>query len=336
MKTCLHVAAHTVCRSLLCLLLATAWLPANSARAVALPPEVANTLQQRVDAFVQAPGYQPIKVEAVLDEDWYKRFQKSEESALPPDAKLDPVTRSVLLFVSQEAPLERARYRITRHQRSLGGEWSDIRHSYIEITRYNLAPIHHRQLKHDYGEHAAAAGPELLSPDVSWRLVTTELMGQRASITAASRRELSPFDASRALCLGLPCLALGGVEPAQDAGFRSMPAPELAPAIYRGWAEPPAQPEIAIAPPARIAEELFHLATGEDDELHEGASLEQPELVILIDWNSGGQDHNSQALLHVSSLMDDALSDFWIKRLEIPESVEWQRMDVTRHRRRNN
>src|SRR3546814_18075534 len=102
----------------------------------------------------------------MLDEDWYARFDGAGESALPPDADLGPVTRSVLLFASQEAPLDTARYRITRHQSSPGGDWPDVRHSYIEVTRYNLAPGLHRDNVATYGEHAAPASPAVPRPEV--------------------------------------------------------------------------------------------------------------------------------------------------------------------------
>src|SRR3546814_890774 len=108
--------------------------------AVVLPEEVAKKLEQRIDAFVDAPGHERLDVNAMLDGDWYARFEGAGEFALPPDADVDPVTRGMLLFTSKEAPLDTARYRITRHQSSLGGDWPDVRHSYIEITRYNLAP----------------------------------------------------------------------------------------------------------------------------------------------------------------------------------------------------
>src|SRR3546814_2689139 len=74
---------------------------------------VAQALQGRIDAFVGAPGFEPLDTRAMLDEDWYARFDGAGESALPPDADLDPVTRGLLLFASQEAPLDTARYRIT-------------------------------------------------------------------------------------------------------------------------------------------------------------------------------------------------------------------------------
>src|SRR3546814_18541964 len=94
--------------------------------------------------------------------DWSSDVCSSDlEAALPPDANLDPVTRGLLLFASQEAPLDTARYRITRHQSSPGGDWPDVRHSYIEITRYNLAPGLHRDNVATYGEHAAPATPEI-------------------------------------------------------------------------------------------------------------------------------------------------------------------------------
>src|SRR3546814_12343820 len=96
---------------------------APAAWAVVLPEEVAKKLEQRIDAFVDAPGHERIDVDAMLDGDWYARFQGAGESALPPDAALDPVPRGMLLFISKDAPLHTARSRLTRHQSSPGGDW---------------------------------------------------------------------------------------------------------------------------------------------------------------------------------------------------------------------
>ncbi|MGY0798143.1 hypothetical protein ACW7G0_03685 [Lysobacter sp. A286] len=311
---------------------------APAAHSLVLPAELGQQLEQRIDAFVAAPGYEELDVESMVDQDWYARFPNAGESALLPDADLDPVTRSMLLFDSREAPLgadgipARARYRITRHQRSLGDDWSDVRHSYIEITRYNLAPSWHRMLVAEYGDRAAPAGPARELPHVSWRLVTTGVMGQRAAVVAASRRVITPDEASQAMCLGRPCLALEPMEPTDAGDFEPMPAPELAPAIYRGATVSQSEPEFAIAAPARIAQALFQLATGEYDELHEGATPERPEITMLIGLNSSGQERNSSALMHLTALMDDATSASWIQRLEAPGNVEWQRVDVARSR----
>lgn len=322
-----------VIRLFSCGALASLCLFIGAAYAVVLPPDVAQVLHGRIDAFVGATGFEPLDTEAMLDDDWYARFESAGESAQPPDADLDPVTRGLLLFTSREAPLDAARYRITRHQRALDGDWSDVRHSYIEITRYNLAPALHRDNVATYGEHAAPAGPAVELPHVSWRLVTTGLMGQRAHVVAASRRVVGPDEAERAMCLdGLACLALDGFEPGDGSGFAAMPAPEVAPAGYRGAAFPPGQPEFAIASPVRIAQEMFRIASGEYDELHEGATLANPEMVLVIGFGSGGQDLNSQALMHLTSLMDDAISERWIRRLEFSGTVEWQRSDVARSR----
>src|SRR3546814_9390835 len=73
---------------------------------------------------------------------------------------------------------------------------------------------------------------------------------------------------------------------------------------------------------------MFRIAAGEYDELHEGATLANPEMTLVIGFGSGGQDRNSQALMHLTSLMDDATSERWIRRLEVPGTVEWQRFDV--------
>src|SRR3546814_16780677 len=152
-----------VIRSFACSALAVVCLSIGAAHAVVLPPDVAQALQGRIDAFVGAPGFEPLDTRAMLDEDWYARFDGAGESALPPDADLGPVTRSVLLFASQEAPLDTARYRITRHQSSPGGAWTDVRHSYIEVTRYNLASGLHHDTSATYGDTPAEHREEKVS-----------------------------------------------------------------------------------------------------------------------------------------------------------------------------
>src|SRR3546814_19590257 len=46
--------------------------------AVVLPEEVAKKLEQRNDAFVDAPGHERLDVHAMLDGDWYERFSSEE------------------------------------------------------------------------------------------------------------------------------------------------------------------------------------------------------------------------------------------------------------------
>src|SRR3546814_2923480 len=55
-------------------------------------------------------------------------------------------------------------------------------------------------------------------------------------------------------------------------------------------------------------------------------------MTLVIGFGSGGQDLNSQAVMHLTSLMDDATSERWIRRLEFPGTVEWQHLDVARSR----
>src|SRR3546814_17992335 len=109
-----------VIRSFACSAIAVVCLSIGAAHAVVLPADVAQALQGRTDAFVGAPGFEPLDTRAMLDEDWYARFDGAGESALPPDADLGPVTRSVLLFASQEAPLDTAPY--SSDERRVGKE----------------------------------------------------------------------------------------------------------------------------------------------------------------------------------------------------------------------
>src|SRR3546814_12916715 len=118
-------------------------------------------------------------------------------------------------------------------------------------------------------------------------------------------------------------LSLRAARPISGDGmdFAARPAPEFAPAGYRDAAFPPDQPEFAIASPVRIAQEMFRIAAGEYDELHEAATLADPELTLVIGFGSGGQDRNSQALMHLPSLKADTTSERWIRRMEVPAHV---------------
>src|SRR3546814_2155296 len=57
-----------VIRSFACSALAVVCLSIGAAHAVVLPPDVAQALQGRIDAFVGAPGFEPLDTRAMLDE----------------------------------------------------------------------------------------------------------------------------------------------------------------------------------------------------------------------------------------------------------------------------
>src|SRR3546814_15515914 len=105
-----------VIRSFACSALAVVCLSIGAAHAVVLPPDVAQALHGLIDAFVGAPGFEPLDTRAVLEEAWYARFDAPGASAMLPDADLDPVTPGLLLLAGPAPPLNPAASPLTPPQ----------------------------------------------------------------------------------------------------------------------------------------------------------------------------------------------------------------------------
>src|SRR3546814_19578765 len=100
-----------------------------------------------------------------------------------------------------------------------------------------------------------------------------------------------------------------------------MPAPEVAPPGYRDAAFPPDQPEFALASPVRIAQEMFRIAAGAYDELHDDPTLLHPARPLGLGFGSCRQDRNSQEPIQHNSTCQRPTSKTCTSRLEGPHTL---------------
>lgn len=302
-----------------------ACLAASPALAVVLPEKMASKLQQGFSEYVQAEGFTEVDVTSMTGESWYTpaRFPQMGTSALRPDADMDPVTKSVLLLESREAALPHTRYRITYRLEPAAPDYGDVRHAYIEVTRFNLGPTIHKDVVSAYGEHAAPPEVFGIGPHVSWRFVTGSIMGMRANVIRASRRVVSEAEARTADCLGVRCLSRS--VPDGPAGeWQALSPPEFEPAVY-------GDADGGLPGPARVADYLFSYVTRNGEEPAFGAHADAPQMIFVISMNVVGQEQTASGTLHQPRLMDDAISDIWTQRRQGgADLVEWRRLSVPR------
>lgn len=302
----------------------TACLGASAAWAVVLPEPIVNELDQRFDAFILANGFVQIDAASLIDEDWYTeaRFPQMGSSVMRPDSMIDPVTRAILLFESQEAPLPHVRYRITYRLSVAAPDYPDVRHASIEVTRFNLGPLVRKEIVASYGsEHAAPAAVFGVGPHISWRFVTGSVMGMAANIVRASRKALTAPEARAAQCLGVPCLSREPIE-GPPGEWQSVMPPDLEPVAYASINE-------GMPGPARIADYLFAYATRDGHEPAYDATADQPQITFVISINVVGQERTASGTTRQSGLLDDAISGIWTQRRQVgPDLVDWRRLVV--------
>src|SRR5699024_7315755 len=121
------------------------------AHAVVLPQEVSQQLLQRFDAFITVSDYSEVDLAGFPGDDWYTpaRFPglgSGQSGVRRPDYDIDPVTRMVLMVAAHEKPLPHVRYRITYRLAAAPAPFHDVRHAYVEVTRFNLGPTLRREL----------------------------------------------------------------------------------------------------------------------------------------------------------------------------------------------
>lgn len=261
-------------------------------------------------AFVQAPGYVEVDVDALDGDAYYTtgRFPGMADSAFNPDADLAAPVRALLLVESQEGLLPHARYRVT-YQLTAAGDDPDRTRGHVEVTRFNLGPAFRQSLVGSVPiEHLA--GPEQfgLGPDVSWRFEMSPMRAMTAGIDRASRKELSPAEAAAMDCFGMPCDTLDAAEGPQGA-WTSQDTPPL-PASYRLATD-------GSPHPARVVEELLAVM-GEDAAQPTAFVAGSPRLVFVVSANAGGQDAVTTALGRNAVVFDDSIGTIWVRSLQMP------------------
>jgi len=298
----------------------------SPALAVMLPEKVATAIDQRFERFITAEGFIEENAAALTGERWYmpERFpHQALSSVLRPDADIDPVTKSVLLLESREVELPRIRYKITYRLEATSPDYPDVRHAYVEVTRFNLGPVIRDDLIAAYGPEIAAPEDAFgIGPHVSWRFVTEPIMGMEANVVRASRRELTSAEARAAQCLGVSCLSLSAPEGPVGNWQVMSPPSDAATVTYL-------DADGVIARPARVADYLYSYATRYGEDPAYSTSPNEPQMTFVISMNVVGQDVSTFGLLHRGNLMDDAVSDIWTRRVQFgagPEAVEWSEL----------
>lgn len=296
------------------------------ALAVVLPETLASELQRRFDAYVGADAFMEMDAASLTGEGWYDpaRFPQMGASAFQPDAMMDPVTRSILLVENMEGQLPHTRYRVTYRLAVASPDYPDVQYGYVEVTRFNMGPAIRQDVVASYG--AANAAPEEIfgiGPHVTWRFITGEVMGMRASVLRASRKTLGKSEAKTADCLGVPCLSRD-VPQGPDGQWQALSPPDPELPVYR-------ETDGAMPGPAGIADALFSHATRNGEEPAYGPFPGSPQMVFVISMNIVGQEQTALGLLHQPLLMDDAVSDIWTQRLQVgSDMIEWRELMVYR------
>src|SRR5690606_20244501 len=156
-------------------------------------------------AFVNLAGYTPVDPDRAWQAVNAALAAHRAQSALAPAANLGPMAMAIFALETVEPPLERVRYRLR-----YGVRWvqqppaaDPVPFSYIEVIRLNLGPAIRQELVQALGkENVADAAQFGLGPHVGWRFVTQPLMGNRAMIATAGRREFNEAAARDLQCLG--------------------------------------------------------------------------------------------------------------------------------------
>lgn len=286
--------------------------------------EVEMALEAQLQAFVGAEGFSLVDLNSDFWEAFYStaRFPALADwnSVFMPDAAMGPIAHALLLLEAKEGALPRVRYHI-EYRRSGLPELEDWRQrAEVKVTRYNLGPALHQETRAAYGpENTAPAASFGLGPHLRWRLVIEPIQGRQALVVAASRRILSETEALGNDCLGQPCLST-----------HSAWGPEHGWLAMQAAADPPTATSSSVV--AEAAQAMSETLLGPDGygDPADSTHRDQPQLVLLISHGVDGSDPPTVAVAHVPNAMDDALAEFWIRRIQFGEHIDWEQLPVYR------
>lgn len=295
------------------------------------------------EAFILADGHREVPADRLFPADWPSAEvfpHRDPALATAPDGELDAPTRAMLLVETLEPAVERARWELRVRLLAGSREEPGINAcSVVELRRYNLTRAVHARLRRNDPEAAPGGpGPQAVHPHVSWRFWMTTTMGMRADVILAARRTLDDVEATRARCLGQPCLA-------PDAQYALLEEPGITewqprsappPARYRANWPADAAPGLGLSSPARVVEEMFYRGPDGDPEMPTFRDdPARPRFTLLLDRNVEGQEDSLIGTLREIDILDDAVAEMWLHRIEVrgidgqPEVV-WQRRPVCR------
>ena len=291
--------------------------------AAVLPDEVGQALDRQTRAFVAAEGHDTLDLDQDFwDERYYTpgRFPEMVAGGPSlPDAHLRPVARAILLLEAYEGVLPRVRYKLEYRRAPSPDENFPLEIGHIQLTRFNLGPELRRQAVSAYGAESVAPAKAFgVGPHVRWRLVLQPAMTQVADVVAISRRVLSDAEAEAIDCLGTPCLSTDPACGPED-GWKPLPSP-------------PATATVSRSRPAIAAADLGEALQGDAayGESSEGGSDSEPQLILVISAGIDGQDPPVAAVGQVPNALDDAIEQYWIRRIESDTSVDWERRFIYR------
>lgn len=234
-----------------------------------------------------------------LNKDWFSNHDGSgfDANGQSLAAQLSEFSYSYLLFASQEIPLPRVRYRL-RLWRYPAQSIQSPALSRIELSRFNLGPMLHKQLVLELGEaHVAPLQEFGEGPHISWRFDMINLYGA-PHVVAASRRQFGDVQASTEDCLGYSCLTITLSPP------KAMPDKPL---DLPTWQAPYRQQHGVSEP--WLLDTLYHTLALAN--LEPGDSPDKPLLEILLSTDVEGNDPVWHGLARQTQLGDDSLSERW-------------------------
>lgn len=268
-------------------------------------------------AFVSQDGFTPTDPDTTWQAVNAALAASDTLSALSPAANLGPMPLAVFAVEAIEPALERTRYRLR-----YGVRWTQqppaadpVPFSYIEVIRFNLGPAIRQELVQVLGEeNVADAGQFGTGPHLGWRFVTRPLMGNRAMIMAAGRREFTDAAARNKTCFQTPCITTAST--IESAAPWSDPAPDnthKASTARRDGMDP------------MSAAHAIQILLGPIDSLETpppSPGQSHPEWLIeaVVERNLGQDDGLDAAYRH-GGLMDDSVKAIWERRIAFPATT---------------
>lgn len=284
----------------------------------------ASEVDDAVIKFINAPGFEPANLESIenrLDTHWLRT------DLISPSGPVGPIEKAVMI-ASDAIDGTRTRTAISYGQMPMDDAGPFDAVSFVEVRHYNLGQIIREGVMEDYGAENTG-GPEDfgLGEHHAWRFVFFPVMGNTAMLHDASSRVIPEDEAATDDCTGRPCLDLGS-------NLDDLAVWEEISGTLPDW--PQLYPEMSdeIATPAHAIAELavagfwasaesgdYQWTGGEHPEAARGFS---PYRFIGIDRNLG-QEVYIDTVWHETLLNDHAISDLYLRRLDIAGWVSFMR-----------
>jgi hypothetical protein len=272
------------------------------------------TLDSVVEDFVGAPGFEALAPDALLLE-LAGRLRGNPESIFPPDARLGPLSKGLLMVEVDAEAHQPVRYRLRYGEVRLPQppKAVPLTLSLVEIQRFDLAPAWQEALVRIHGD---AARQETRSPQhQTWRLATRPIQGQAALVEAISSREMPKAEAETIDCLGLPCAGLDSLDELDGPDWQPFTNPALPDqvpyaVVFDGVPSPAALLDMALAEIGAVSADGDGRWLG--FEPREG--LDEGDFFLEIVIERGlAPEARSAILLHEGYLMDHLVQAQWVR-----------------------